>query len=325
MPDPDTAPIDISFVVIGYNEAAGLTACLEAISEADLSGLAWEVIYVDGGSTDGSLDLARAAGVDACLGGERRRRAAENRNLGFQAARGRFVQFLDGDMRLDPAWPKAALARLEAHPKAAAVCGALREARQTVWYRAMQIDWECPEGPVDFCGGAALFRAEAFRAAGGFPEDVAYGEEPLLCWRLRNLHDREIHHLPRPMADHDLAFQGFGDYWRRTARVGSTFAEIVPRCRDTADPLWSDKINTNFRWTGIYGMSAVWMLAAPGGWRWLPVALLGLVLLRKAWQFRARGWDVALAYAVHTYFAKIPTTWGIIQWRRQARRERADA
>lgn len=322
MPPEPATPVDISFVVIGFNEAATIADCIRSIAEADLSGYATETIYVDGGSSDGSLALAGEAGAERCLGGDRRRRAAENRNLGFSAARGRFVQFLDGDMRLDPAWPKAAIAVLEARPNAAAVCGTLREARQSVLYRALQIDWECPEGPVDFCGGAALFRAEAFRAAGGFPEEVDYGEEPLLCWRLRNLHGWEIHHLHRPMADHDLAFAGFADYWRRTVRVGKTFAEIAPMCQDTADPLWGDRIRSTMGWVGAYVAVALWTLFAPELFRLLPFAILAAVLARKAAQFRGRGWDVALAYAAHTYFAKIPTAWGIATWWRQARRRR---
>lgn len=322
MPASAEHAIDLSFVIIGYNEGAHLAAAIRAVALADLDGLRSETIYVDGGSTDGSLEIARSAGVDRALGGERRRRAAENRNLGFAAARGRLVQFLDGDMCLDPGWPRAALRALEAHPEAAAVCGALREARQTVLYRAMQIDWESPEGPVEFCGGAAMFRAEDFRAAGGFPEEVAYGEEPLLCWRLRNGHGRAIWHLPRPMADHDLAFAGFRDYWRRTARVGMTFAEIAPLCRDTPDPLWSDRVASTLRWAAAYGAGLVWIAAAPGALRLLPAAALAAVLARKAWQHRGRGWPVACAYAAHTYFAKIPTAWGIASWRWRARRRR---
>ena len=45
----------MSFVVIGYNEAATLKACLESVKTANLDGFSWELIYVDGGSTDDSV------------------------------------------------------------------------------------------------------------------------------------------------------------------------------------------------------------------------------------------------------------------------------
>ena len=110
-PSP-AGPIDLSFVVIGYNEAGTLKACLDSVRNADLDGLSWELSYVDGGSIDTSMDIAREAGVDRLLGGETRRRAAENRNLGLEAATGRLVQFLDGDMSLFPDWPLAAAEHL---------------------------------------------------------------------------------------------------------------------------------------------------------------------------------------------------------------------
>ena len=88
--------IDLSFVVIGYNEAGTLKACLDSVRNADLDGLSWELIYVDGGSIDTSMDIAREAGVDRLLGGETRRRAAENRNLGLEAATGDWCSFWTG-------------------------------------------------------------------------------------------------------------------------------------------------------------------------------------------------------------------------------------
>jgi glycosyltransferase involved in cell wall biosynthesis len=309
-----TDNLDLSFVVIGFNESAMLPACLASVKAADLAGLTWELIYVDGGSTDGSRDIALAAGVDQVLGGDRRRRAAENRNLGFASARGQFVQFLDGDMVLDSAWPRAALTYLQSSERVAAACGQLRERRRSVIYRAMEIDWETPEGPVDFCGGAALFRADAFRAAGGFPEDVAYGEEPLLCWRLRNQLGWQIHHLRRPMVDHDLAFKGFADYWRRTVRVGFAFAEIAHRCKGTSDPLWSHQVRHNLVWGLVLVFMVFLMVMWPGYGHLAPVLLVAAVLTRKTLQFRKRGWRIAAMYAVHTYLVKVAIAYGVLRW-----------
>lgn len=313
----DDAPgLDLSFVVIGFNEAAHLGACLASVHAAHLDGLRWELIYVDGGSTDGSREIAVAAGVHLALGGERRRKAAENRNLGLAAAQGRYVQFLDGDMVLDPAWPRAAMAVLERDAVCTTVCGVLEERNKSAVYQALQLDWEAPEGPTPFCGGAAMFRRELLASAGGFPEDVAYGEEPYLCWRIRNEFERTIWHLPVRMALHDLAYKGFADYWRRSARTGETYAEIAARCRGTKDPLWSAEVRSNLVWTGAYALGALWLIAAPGVLRVLPLLALALVLARKTWQRLRSGTptDVALLYALHTYFAKLNIGYGILRW-----------
>lgn len=316
MPAEDTPEIDLSFVVIGFNEARHIGTCLASVLAADRDGLRTELIYVDGGSTDESVEIARECGVDQILGGERRRKAAENRNLGLAAARGEFVQFLDGDMVIEPGWPKAALALLAHEPGCAAVCGVLLERNRSATYRALQLDWENPEGPVAYCGGAALWRRAVVAGLGGFPEDVAFGEEPYLCWRARNVQGHSIWHLARTMALHDLAYQGFADYWRRSARTGEAYAEIAARCRRSNDPLWSDAVRSNLRWALIYAIGFGGIFLAPGPLRGIPIALMIIVLARKTAQSLRRGIPptVAVIYALHTYFAKANIAYGILRW-----------
>ena len=104
----------VSFVVIGFNEAATLPACLRSARDARLpEGFDREVIYVDSGSSDDSVALARESGADRVIGAEVPRRAAQNRNLGLAESRGAFVQFLDGDMTLHEGWIPRAMKLLE--------------------------------------------------------------------------------------------------------------------------------------------------------------------------------------------------------------------
>lgn len=161
--------IDLSFVVIGYNEAGTLKACLDSVRNADLDGLSWELIYVDGGSIDTSMDIAREAGVDRLLGGETRRRAAENRNLGLEAATGRLVQFLDGDMALFPDWPRAAAEFLYGHEDVAAVCGNLEESSPGILFEALQIDWMPGKAPSGTAAAPRCISAPRCRRRAGFP------------------------------------------------------------------------------------------------------------------------------------------------------------
>ncbi|MFA6244985.1 MAG: glycosyltransferase, partial [Candidatus Hydrogenedentales bacterium] len=258
LPDATEQPSpDISFIVIGYNEARNLAACLESVRRCYLPRTSYELIYVDGGSTDGSVGIADGVGVDLVLGGERRRRAAENRNLGAKSARGRYLQFVDGDMALDSDWPAAAVGFLDLHPEVAVAYGNLKETDARLLFRVMQLDWNPQEGPVATCGGAAMFRREAFEAAGGFPEDVRYGEEPLLCWRIRNEQKRQVYHLNRPMALHDIGFRRIEDYWRQYVRHGETYAEIAARCAGTDDPMWVRERTANFGWAGLMLLAVV--------------------------------------------------------------------
>lgn len=308
--------IDLSFVVIGFNEAQHLRDCLESVRNADLEGLRYELIYVDGGSSDDSMAIARDCGVERILGGERRRRAAENRNLGATQSRGTFIQFLDGDMRLEPTWPKRAKAYLEEQPDVAVVCGRLLEVNRGYLFQVIQLDWVQREGAVETCGGAALFRRAPFQEAGAFPEDVAYGEEPLLCWRIRNQIKMEVHFWIEPMALHDIGFSGFRDYWKQYRRNGATYIEIAARCAGTEDPYWTRDTVTNFAWaSGILAVIA-FLIAGSATVR-IGIALLILLIgLRKIVQTRRRGvsWAIALGYTAHVYGSKIPLAWGQLRW-----------
>ena len=104
------APL-VSIIVPVYNTAAWLGACLDSIAGQSYQDL--EVLLVDDGSTDGSLELclARAAA-------DRRFRVLTQphagvsaaRNLALEEARGRYLQFVDGDDAL-PAGATEALVR----------------------------------------------------------------------------------------------------------------------------------------------------------------------------------------------------------------------
>jgi rSAM/selenodomain-associated transferase 2 len=85
----------ISFVVPVLNEAAGIVPALQAL--APLRGRGHEVIVVDGGSEDGSADLARPL-ADRVLAAPRGR--ALQMNTGARAASGACLVFLHADVRL---------------------------------------------------------------------------------------------------------------------------------------------------------------------------------------------------------------------------------
>lgn len=309
---------EISFVVIGYNEGVHLRAALRSVKQCALHDDRYELIYVDGGSTDGSLQVARDMGADQILGGDRRRRAAENRNLGLAAARGDFVQFLDGDMEMHPAWPETAMKLLQEKPEVACVFGELEEKRNNVFYEALQLDWEMPEGISLFCGGAAMWRREVLQQLGGFPEDVAYGEEPYVCWRCRREQKMQIWHLHRRMALHDLAYTGPLDYWKRNVRVGLAYAEISQRCASGSDKFWSAEVSNNLRWGAGLTLALLAVLFAGGFIKMVALVALLVIIGRKTRQTMQRGesLEVSLIYAVHTYLCKLGIAWGIVkhQW-----------
>ena len=217
----------VGAVVIGRNEGARLVRCL-----ASLKGQADPIIYVDSGSTDGSVAAAEAAGARVVnLDMTRPFTAARARNAGLallddMGADPAFVQFVDGDCEIREDWIPTAAQFLDDNPDVAFVAGRLRERfpEATLWNRLADAEWDTAPGDVSAIGGIAMLRRAALKTEKGFREDLIAGEEPELCLRLRRGGWR-IHRLGDEMAWHDIAMTRFSQWWKRSRRSGHAFAE----------------------------------------------------------------------------------------------------
>lgn len=216
----------VGVVVIGRNEGERLRKCLESFAVH-----AVPIVYVDSGSSDGSVDLAADMGaVVVELDMSIPFTAARARNAGYKRLKQHlqkleYVQFVDGDCRVDEGWIPSALTFLEANPDAAVVCGRRREMHpeESVYNRLCDIEWNTPVGEARSFGGDCLVRVSAFEAADGYREDVIAGEEPELAVRLRKA-DWRIWRVDADMTFHDANILRFSQWWRRTLRGGYAYA-----------------------------------------------------------------------------------------------------
>jgi GT2 family glycosyltransferase len=216
-------------VVIGRNEGERLGRCLRSVQRD-----AAAVVYVDSGSSDDSVALARFMGAEVVeLDMGLPFTAARARNAGFERLHELLpdlsrVQFVDGDCEVIAGWLPTASRFLDAHADVAAVCGRLRERhpQRSVYNLLCDMEWNRPAGATKACGGIVMMRADALLAVGGFREDLIAGEEPELCVRLRARGSR-IWRLADEMAWHDAAMLHFKQWWRRARRAGHAYAEGV--------------------------------------------------------------------------------------------------
>lgn len=217
-----------AMIIIGRNEGERFLACL-----ASIGGQFSRVIYVDSGSTDGSVAAAEMADVEVVhLDMEAPFTAARARNAGLERLKGKniqpegFVQFIDGDCVLQPGWITTAADFLRDTPNAAAVCGRRRERfpAASVYNHLIDEEWDTPCGQVKASGGDVLCRMAALTEVGGFNPDLIAGEEPELCLRLR-AKGWEIWRIDTEMTLHDAAITRFGQWWQRARRAGYTYGE----------------------------------------------------------------------------------------------------
>lgn len=217
----------IGAVVIGRNEGKRLIACIESLAK-----YAKYIVYVDSGSTDGSLEAVKKFGISV---------VSLDMSIPFTAARARnegadyllhkhdglkYLQFIDGDCELQAGWIESASQFLDENDIYAIACGRRRERfpEKSIYNQLCDIEWDTPIGDALACGGDALIRVEAFKQVNGYREDLIAGEEPEMCFRLRK-QSWNIRRIDVEMTLHDAGMTKATQWWNRAKRAGYAYAE----------------------------------------------------------------------------------------------------
>jgi GT2 family glycosyltransferase len=202
----ETPQPTVTVVVVNWNRREMLRASLESIrAQKDTT---FEIVLVDNGSTDGSVEMARAefgpAGLTIVENPDNRGFCAAN-NQGIALARGEFVALLNNDAEADPAWLSSLLTAFRGRPEIGMAASKI-------------VDWDNPRvidkvghqmypdgqnrgrgsGQIDRGqfdqveevlwpdGCACMYRSAMLRQIGGFDEDFfAYADDAELGLRAR--------------------------------------------------------------------------------------------------------------------------------------------
>jgi glycosyltransferase involved in cell wall biosynthesis len=97
-PTHDATGLRVSVVIPVLNEAQNLPHVFDRLPDG-----MWEVVVVDGGSTDGSADVVRTLRPDALVLDQQGRGKGDALLLGFAACTGDVVVMIDADGSTDPA------------------------------------------------------------------------------------------------------------------------------------------------------------------------------------------------------------------------------
>jgi len=176
---PQGSPdLQISLVIPVRNEEESLARLLDSIRRQTRP--PDEVLLVDGGSTDRTVELARELAA-----GDPRFRVVEageatpgrGRNVGAAAARHPWIAFTDAGIALEPDWLERLAERVAGDPPADVVYGNFEPVTRTFFERCAAIAYVAPKEPREGGGEArgpfiasSLMRREVWRRAGGFPD-----------------------------------------------------------------------------------------------------------------------------------------------------------
>jgi glycosyltransferase involved in cell wall biosynthesis len=308
-------------VVIGRNEASRLAAAFASVQAAGVP-----MVYVDSGSHDASVSIARQAGIDVVeLDPARPFTAARSRNEGLDALISRnpdltFVMFLDGDCQLDAGFGPAALATMMANPDCAIVVGHLAEEQTepSAYTRLSALEWSSGTGEItDFgnLGGIMLARIADIRAVGGFNAAMIAGEDSELGVRLA-LKGHRVIKIDAAMATHRADITRFRQWWRRSVRAGQALTHRYclhgqSRPHDCKRAFWSTLV-----WGGGVPIAAFILAPVTSGLSLLLLAAYGALMMRMISHYRRNGASFRDAWTVAVFgiIAKFANFVGLVRF-----------
>jgi len=175
-------PLPVSVQVCTLNEETNIGPCLETIRASHPQ----EIVVIDGGSSDRTVDISIAAGARVLTPG--RLGLGPSRQQGWRTTELPYVAFVDADDRLPPTWLKDMLEELQIGGYAALQSRLGVFEPKTWWARA----WDRyfaesirPSADASMVGRPALFDRKALAA---FPDDLPSLDEDTHLSRWFELH-----------------------------------------------------------------------------------------------------------------------------------------
>lgn len=308
----------IAVVIIGVNVRNYIGDCIRSVRAADYPQDLISIIYVDGGSRDGSPAAALEAGdIKLIELNDTHPTPGRGRNAGWKASSAPLVQFLDADTIVHPTWFKSAVIALDGH--FAAVCGRRKERfpKKNIFHRLTDMEWRYEFGPCRYFGGDVLVMREALEKTNGFDESLVAGEDPDLSYRIRHKGYR-ILRLDAPMTSHDINMSSLKQYWKRAYRSGYAYAQIGMRYMRWLEKMWFREL---IRIVGNVSLQlSILILGSAIGYFKPALAIAVLIFLRPFFRLAkiraafGESFLISLVYAMHSAVVIYPQFCGVMRY-----------
>lgn len=177
----------LSIIIPAFNEEQLIPNCLNSINDSLFihrkPGFTYEVIVVDNNSTDNTAKLARQAGATVVF--EPINQIGRARNAGAAAAVGDWLLFVDADSLLNPGMMVDILKMIESGQYVG--CGSVMHMPNLPWWGAFAMFlWTVTSVLCRWASGALVVcRADAFKAVGGFNQEIFAADEIDLSRKLK--------------------------------------------------------------------------------------------------------------------------------------------
>jgi len=248
--------LNISVIVVALNEVRTIEECLDSLLALDYADGEFEIIVVDGGSTDGTAEI-----VDKCqesdprvrLIPEPRKGTSVARNTGFFNAKYEYIAFTDADCVVPTNWLQilhdAFVEEKAKDPKVAAVGGVTKtdEEESGRFVKALELTLNSSFGSFSFSTtGKSYFKRrevkdiptlnilldrEIVAEVGAFDESLrSEAEDAELCYKLVK-NGYKLISIPESSVIHKYRSEP-GQWWKNMNRYGRGRMRLMKRYPD---------------------------------------------------------------------------------------------
>lgn len=249
-------PLNISVIVVALNEKNTIEKCLDSLLSIDYQSGEYEVIVVDGGSTDGTAEIVRRfEGSDqrVRLITELRKGTSAARNTGFFKSKYEYIAYTDADCVVPKQWLQvlhdAFVDEKARDPKVAAVGGVTKTDEEVSgrFVKALELALNSSFGSFNFSTtGKSYFKRrevkdiptlnilldrEIVREVGAFDESLrSEAEDAELCYKLVK-NGYKLISIPESSVIHQYRSEP-KQWWRNMKRYGRGRMRLMKRYPD---------------------------------------------------------------------------------------------
>jgi len=214
----------ISVIIPCKNEVRDIKACIKSINDQTFSKKNYEIIVIDGGSTDGTLEfLDKQNHVRVFQEFGEHRSPANARNMGANMAKGKILVFMDADVMFNNIYLETIYEHFK-DKSVSAVTTKTQDVKNSTFLAKCYYAERCASMPKRLAGVQCV-RNDIFENLGGFNPKLGVCEDVEL-WQRFVKSNYKATYEPKAIMFHKEP-STFEELWRESKWWGHTYAVLL--------------------------------------------------------------------------------------------------
>lgn len=265
---------DISIVVIGLNEGKNLHDTFTAVKTMDYPQEKLELIYVDTGSVDDSVAIARHYTGKVFIETGKWPTSGLARNRGIVEAKYEIIHFIDGDISISKDYLTKAVGKL-IQGRADAVTGYFVERHTDKFFNNLmnfrRDDIIHEEGYCESTNGGGTYIKSKLLSVDGYDERILKGQESELGIRFRQK-GYKILFIDEIQGIHNFGLDSVFDFVRFNITYGKSGGYLLKIKEDLNDFIAQSVLSVKkVLWSGFLSLTVILVSASAGKLFLIPV------------------------------------------------------